>query len=78
MCFHRAVLTDAVASSTAAAWSRRSHPIRHDKLRYRDRWRAGALFCSLKDFRRVVTLHDKPARSYASTVALAAVVTFGR
>lgn len=54
----------------------RKRPIRHDKLRYKDRWRAEAVFCRLKDFRRVATRYDKLARNYASTVALAAVVAF--
>ena len=31
----------------------RKCPIRHDKRRYRDRWRIEAAFCRLKDFRRV-------------------------
>ena len=54
----------------------RKRPTRHDKLRYKDRWRAEAVFCRLKDFRRVATRYDKLARNYASTVALAAVVAF--
>jgi len=54
----------------------RKRPIRHDNLRYKDRWRAEAVFCRLKDFRRVATRYDKLARNYASTVALAAVVAF--
>ena len=52
----------------------RRRPIRHDKRRYKDRWRAEAVFCRLKDFRRVATRYDKLARNYASAVALAAVV----
>ena len=54
----------------------RKRPIRHDRLRYQDRWRAEAVFCRLKDFRRVATRYDKLARNYASTVTLAAVVAF--
>jgi transposase len=57
---------------------RRGHkrPIRHDRRRYRDRWRIEAAFCRLKNYRRVATRHDKLARNYASAVALAAVVAF--
>ena len=51
----------------------RKRPIQYDKLRYKDRWRAEAVFCRLKDFRRVATRYDKLARNYASAVALAAV-----
>ncbi len=54
----------------------RKRPIRYDKLRYKDRWRAEAVFCRLEDFRRVTTRYDKLARNYASAVALAAVVAF--
>ena len=54
----------------------RKRPIRYDKPRYKDRWRAEAVFCRLKDFRRVATRYDKLARNYASAVALAAVVAF--
>ena len=52
------------------------HPIRYDKRRHEDRWRAEAVFCRLKDFRRVATRYDKLARNSASAVALAAVVAF--
>ena len=54
----------------------RKRPIRYDKLRYKDRWRAEAVFCLLKDFRRVATRYDKLARNYASAVVLVAVVVF--
>ena len=54
----------------------RKRPIRHDKERPKDRWRAEAVFCRLKDFRRVATRYDKLARNYASAVALAAVLAF--
>ena len=54
----------------------RKRPIRHDKRRYKDRWRAEAVFCRLKDFRRVATRYDKLAQNYASAVAFAAVIAF--
>ncbi len=54
----------------------RKRPIRHDKRRYRDRWRIEAAMCRLKDFRRVATRYDKLAANFASAVALAAVVAF--
>ena len=54
----------------------RKRPVRHDKRRYRDRWRIEAAFCRLKDFRRVATRYDKLAANFASAVALAAVVAF--
>ena len=54
----------------------RKRPIRHDKRRYRERWRIEAVFCRLKDFRRVATRYDKLAANFASAVALAAVIAF--
>ena len=54
----------------------RKRPIRHDKKRYRDRWRIEAAIGRLKDFRRVGTRYDKLAANFASAVAIAAVVAF--
>ncbi len=54
----------------------RKRKIRHDRCRYRERWRVEATFCRLKDFRRIATRYDKLARNYASAVALAAVIAF--
>ena len=54
----------------------RKRPIRHDQVRYKDRWRIEAAFCRLKDFRRVATRYDKLAGNFASAVALASVVAF--
>lgn len=54
----------------------RKRPIQYDERRYRDRWRVEAMFCRLKDFRRVATRYDKAllsnveglARNYKSEV----------
>lgn len=54
----------------------RKRKIRHDKRRYRERWRIEATFNRLKDFRRIATRYDKLARNYVSAVALAAVIAF--
>lgn len=54
----------------------RKRPIRYDEKRYRDRWRVEAMFCRLKDFRRVATRYDKLARNYLSAVMLAAAVAY--
>ena len=54
----------------------RKRPIRHDKPRYKERWRIEAMFCRLKDFRRVATRYDKLARNFLSAAALAAVIAF--
>lgn len=54
----------------------RKRTIRYDEKRYRDRWRVEAMFCRLKDFRRVATRYDKLARNYLSAVMLAAAVAY--
>ena len=54
----------------------RKRAICHDRNRYKDRWQIEAAFCRLKDFRRVATRYDKLADSFASAVALAAVIGF--
>lgn len=52
----------------------RKRPIRFDERRYRDRWRIEAMFCRLKDFRRIATRCEKLARNFLSAVHLAAAV----
>lgn len=54
----------------------RKRPIQYDEHRYKDRWRAEAMFCRLKDFRRITTRYDKLARNFLSAVCLAAAVAF--
>lgn len=54
----------------------RKRPIQYDKRRYKDRWRVEAMFCRLKDFRRIATRYDKLARNFLSAVSLAAAVAF--
>lgn len=54
----------------------RKRRIRHDEKRYKGRWLIEAMFCRLKDFRRVATRYDKLAANFASAVALAAVLAF--
>lgn len=54
----------------------RKRPIQYDERRYRDRWLVEAMFCRLKDFRRVATRYDKLALNYQSAISLAAAVAF--
>ena len=54
----------------------RKVPIRHDKRRYRERWRIEATIGRLKDFRRVATRYDKLAANFLSGVALATALAF--
>ena len=51
----------------------RKRKIRHDKRRYRERWRIEATFNRLKDFRRIATRYDKLAENFLAAVKLAAV-----
>ena len=54
----------------------RKRPIQYDERRYKDRWRVEAMFCRLKDFRRIATRYDKLARNFLLAVSLAAAVAF--
>jgi len=54
----------------------RKLPVRHDPLRYRERWRIEASFCRLKDFRRVATRYNKLAANFVSAVAPATIIAF--
>ena len=54
----------------------RKRTVRFDKTRYKFRWMAEAVFCRLKDFRRVATRYDKLARNYASALAIATIVAY--
>lgn len=54
----------------------RKRPIQYDERRYKDRWRVEAMFCRLKDFRRIATRYDKLARNFLSAISLAAAVAF--
>jgi transposase len=51
-------------------------PIRFDKVRYKFRWMVEAVFCRLKDFRRVATRYDKLARNFLSTLVIATIVVY--
>jgi transposase len=54
----------------------RKRPIRYDQRRCKDRWRVEAMFCHLKDFRRVATRYDKLAGNYLAAVQLATLIAF--
>ncbi len=72
----RKTLKDAGTTPVIPSRSNRKRRIRHDKKRYHDRWLIEAMFCRLKDFRRVATRYDKLAANFLSAAALAAVVAF--
>lgn len=52
----------------------RKRRIRHERSRYRERWRIEAISSFLKDLRRITTRCDKLARNYATALTPAAVV----
>ena len=45
-------------------------------LRCRDRWCIEAMFCRMKDFRRVATRYEKLTDNYLSAFQLAAPIAF--
>jgi transposase len=54
----------------------RKRKIRFDRNRYKFRWMVEAVFCRLKDFRRVATRYDKLARNYLETLTIATIVAY--
>ena len=54
----------------------RKRKVRFDRNRYKFRWMIEAVFCRLKDFRRVATRYDKLARNYLATLTIAAIVAY--
>ena len=50
--------------------------ISFDKHRYKFRWMVEAVFCRLKDFRRVATRYDRCPETFFSAIMLAATVLF--
>lgn len=50
--------------------------IQYDERPYRERWLAEAMFCKLKDFRRVATRYDKLVHNYQSAIKLATAIAF--
>jgi transposase len=72
----RAVIRDKGARPVIPGRSSRKRKVRFDKSRYRFRWTVEAVFCRLKDFRRVATRYDKLARNYEATLAIATIVAY--
>jgi transposase len=72
----RATLRDQGTIPIIPGRRNRKRAIQYDERRYRDRWLVEAMFCRLKDFRRVATRYDKLARNYQSAVDLAAAIAF--
>ncbi len=52
----------------------RIHLLSFNKRLYKLRWRVKSAFNSSKDFRRIATQYDKPARNYRASVCLAATL----
>jgi transposase len=72
----RTAIRDKGAKPVIPGRRSRKRKIRFDKHRYKFRWLVEAVFCRLKDFRRVATRYDKLARNYASTLAIATIVAY--
>ena len=47
----------------------RKRPIQYDERRYKDRWRVEAMFCRLKDFRRIATRYCPSSEHLAQLAA---------
>src|SRR3546814_17043397 len=44
----------------------RKRPIQYDERRYKNSWRVEAIFCRLKDFRRIPTRYYTPTKNFMS------------
>ena len=56
--------------------SNRKQPYSFNKRLYKLRWRIESACNRLKDFRRIATRYDKPARNYLASVCLAAALVW--
>ena len=72
----RQKLTAAGVRPVIPGRSNRKKAIRHDRQRYKQRWRVEATIGRVKDFRRVAPRYDKLARTFLDTVVLAAIYMF--
>ena len=55
--------------------SNRKNRVPYDEIRYRERW-IEAVFCRLKDFRRIATRYDRLAANFMSAVAVVIIIAF--
>jgi transposase len=51
-----------------------AHPVPLDRAAYKRRNVIERMFCKLKNWRRIATRYDRPARNYLSSRALAAII----
>ena len=72
----RTTIRDKGAKPVIPGRASRKRRVRFDKVRYRFRWMVEAVFCRLKDFRRVATRYDKLARNYEASIAIATMVAY--
>lgn len=72
----RATLHEQGPISVIPGCRNRKRPIQYDERRYKDRWRVDAMFCRLKDFRRIATPYDRCAHTFMSAISIAATVCY--
>ena len=70
----RATIRDKGASPIIPGRSSRKRKVRFDKTRYRFRWTVEAVFCRLKDFRRVATRYGKTDTCFSAVIHLVGAV----
>ena len=56
--------------------SNRKQPFTFDRKSYKQRHRIENAFCRLKDFRRIATRYDRPARNFLASVCLVAAIVW--
>ncbi|CAK0779887.1 transposase [Azospirillaceae bacterium] len=72
----RGAIRDRGAKPVIPGRKSRKRIIPLDKKRYKFRWMIEAVFCRLKDFRRIATRYDKLSRNYESSLAIATIIAY--
>ncbi|EEX09667.1 transposase, IS4 family [Ruegeria lacuscaerulensis ITI-1157] len=72
----REALEDRGISACIPRRKQRKKPVKHDKRRYRRRYRIEIMFGRLKDWRRVATRYDRCPKVFLSAIALSALVIY--
>ncbi len=70
----RGFLADGDVEAVIPSTRSRKRALPYDAIAYRERNKIERAFCRLKDWRRIATRYDKPARNFLSAVAIATAI----
>jgi transposase len=72
----RTMIAEKGAVAVIPTKANRKVPMPFDEVAYRQRNVIERMFCRLKDWRRINTRYDRLGRNFASTIAIAAIITW--